>query len=663
MNNTLALLGNPNSGKTTLFNGLTGSNQHVGNWPGVTVEKKEGFYKFDGEEYKLVDLPGTYSLGAYSDDEIVARDFLLNEKPDLVISVVDATNLERNLYLTTQLLEMDLNVVIALNMMDEARKKNIDIDIKKLSKTLGVPVIPTIASREEGLIDLKTEVDKRAKEKLVRKKSDIYSDEILIKVKELSQDLEKVDFSYPSDWMALKALESDGAVLNMINDSNLDDSIKDKIEKYSQEHELDMIDERYSFIRKIVNDCVSKPDNEVLTLTDKLDKIFTNKYLGIPIFALIMFLVFQLTFAIGEDFLGEMTESFIDFLGDKTYVFLEGVNAPNWFVSLISEGLFNGVGAVIEFVPLIMLLYFFLGILEDTGYMARAAYVMDGVMRSVGLHGKTFIPMIVGFGCNVPGVMATRTLDSKKDRMIAILINPFMSCGAKIPIYLAFTAAFFPDKGGLVLFLLYASGIFVALLMGKIFSSTLFQGEESHFIMELPPYRLPIFKYVVRDMWDKVSSFIKRAGTIIFAVVTLLWLLSRMPFGVTPYSQESLLGIIGTIIAPIFKYAGFGNWQAAVSLLAGIPAKEVVIATLGMVYAGVSEGSELIHAISQNFTPLSAVSFMVMVLLYTPCAAVIATVKQETGSYKWAAFVAIYTFLVGLIASTLVYQLGLMLGF
>lgn len=660
----IALLGNPNSGKTTLFNGLTGSNQHIGNWPGVTVEKKEGLLSYKNEEYNIVDLPGTYSLGAYSDDEIVARDFLLNGNPDMVVSVIDATNIERNLYLTTQLLEMDLKVVIALNMMDEAKKREINIDIDKLSKLLDVPIVATIASREEGLDGLKEEIQASLASDKKPRRPEIYKGQLKEVIESLAGKLSNIDTDYPKDWLAIKALEGDRKVMDFLEaDPRISGELRAEARDLSENYELRMIDDRYEYIKDLVLKTVKKPEKKVVTLTDKIDKLITNKYLGIPIFALIMFLVFQLTFAIGEDLLGEATGEFIGFLGENVEGFLVNIHAPNWFVELISEGLFEGVGAVLEFVPLIMILYFFLGILEDTGYMARAAYVMDGVMRSIGLHGKTFIPMIVGFGCNVPGIMATRTLDSKKDRMIAIFINPFMSCGAKIPIYLAFTAAFFPKYGGLVMFSLYALGIIIALIMGKIFSSTLFKGEESHFIMELPPYRAPILKYVLRDMWDKVWSFIKRAGTIIFAVVTLLWILARFPLGVEPYSESSVLGLIGRVIAPIFRPAGFGNWQAAVSLFAGIPAKEVVIATLGMVYAGVSEGNELIYAIQQNFTPLSSLSFMVMVLLYTPCAATIATIKQETGSAKWALFVSLYTFAVGLAMATIIYQLGSLLGF
>lgn len=663
--NTIALVGNPNSGKTTLFNALTGSNQHVGNWPGVTVEKKEGSIKYKGLQYNIVDLPGTYSLGAYSEDEVVARDFILKGNPDVVINVVDATNLERNLYLTTQLLEMGTKVVIALNMMDEAKTKMIDIDIENLSKRLGIPVVPIIAAKRKGIDVLIERTVDFINETISDPKIITYGEDIDKDLVELQDLLRDYKFDYSTKWMAIKILEGDQDILQYV-ETMIPNNINNKIINFIKElshYELEIVDKRYGFINNIIKDVVKKPKETPKSLTDKIDNVLTNKYLGLPIFALIMFLVFQLTFTLGEDVFGDLIVGLIEGIGTLAENILVALNSPDWLISFITDGAIGGVGAVLEFIPLIMILYFFLGILEDTGYMARAAYVMDTIMRALGLHGKTFISMIVGFGCNVPGIMATRTLDSKKDKMIALLINPFMSCGARLPIYLVFIAAFFEKNGGLVLFALYATGIIVALVMGKIFSKTLFKGESSYFIMELPPYRLPSFRSVVRDMWDKVWDFIKRAGTIIFLVVSILWVLSIFPLGVEPYSQASILGRIGTFIAPIFKLAGFGTWQASVSLFAGIAAKEAVVAILGMVYAGVSEGTELVTAIQNVFTPLSALSFMTMVLLYTPCAAVIATVKKETNSYMWAGFMVFYTFAIGWIGAVAVFQIGTLLGF
>lgn len=661
--NTIALVGNPNSGKTTLFNALTGSNQHVGNWPGVTVEKKEGQLKYNGILYNIVDLPGTYSLGAYSEDEVVARDFIIKENPDIVINVVDATNIERNLYLTTQLMEMGTKVIIALNMMDEAKAKNIEIDLENLSKNLGIPIVTTIAAKRQGIDKLIEKAALYMNEEKPKYDSISYGEKIdkeINVIKELLGDSHNI---YPTNWIAIKALEGDKEILDHIkHNKNVTERLV-SLGGSATDYELDIVDRRYDFIGKIISKTVSSPTESVETITDKIDKFVTNKYLGIPIFAFIMYISFQLTFVIGSDLLGGYLEGLMEIISEFTSNLLVSINAPDWLISFVIDGAIGGVGSVIVFVPLIAVLYFFLGILEDTGYMARAAYVMDGLMRSLGLQGKAFISMIVGFGCNVPGIMATRSLDNKKDRMIALLINPFMSCGARFPIYLVFISAFFANNGGIVLFALYGLGIIVALVMAKIFSKTLFKGESSHFIMELPPYRLPSMRSVVRDMWDKVSDFLKRAGTIIFMVVTLLWVLSIFPLGVEPYSQDSLLGIIGTIVAPIFAPAGFGTWQASVSLFAGIAAKEAVVAVLGMVYAGVSEGSELVTAIQNVFTPLTAVSFMVMTLLYTPCAAALATVKKETKSMKWTVFMALYTFAIGWIGAVLVYQIGSLLGF
>lgn len=662
---TIALVGNPNSGKTTLFNALTGSNQHVGNWPGVTVEKKEGKFKFKGIQYNVVDLPGTYSLGAYSEDEVVARDYILKGNPDIVINVVDATNIERNLYLTTQLIEMGTKVIVALNMMDEAKQKNIEIDICALSKGLGVPVIATIASKSKGLDDLIERSIQYFSEEKSSRTNFSYGEDIDNEIESIKSILVNSDLEYPVKWIAVKLLENDKEIYTLIEDKG-PTLMKERlvsVEEKAMEYELEIVDKRYDFIGNVVRGSVKNPSVTTETITDKIDKVITHKYFGLPIFAIIMFVVFQLTFVIGGDLLGGYVAGLVETLGEFVSTFLTNINSPEWISSFISEAIFGGVAAVFEFIPLIMVLYFFLGILEDTGYMARAAYVMDGLMRSLGLHGKTFISMIVGFGCNVPGIMATRTLDNKKDKMIALLINPFMSCGARLPIYLVFIAAFFPNHGGILLFSLYTLGIVVALVMGKIFSKTLFKGESSHFIMELPPYRLPIFKYVIRDMWDKVWDFLHRAGTIIFVVVATLWVLSIFPLGVEPYSQESILGRIGTILAPIFAPAGFGTWQATVSLFAGIAAKEAVVAILGMVYAGVSEGSQLVSALQSVFTPLTAISFMVMTLLYTPCAAVIGTVKRETGSTKWAIFMVIYPFVIGWISAVLIYQIGSLLGF
>mgnify|MGYP002409698590 CR=1 FL=1 len=669
-NGTIALVGNPNSGKTTFFNALTGSNQYVGNWPGVTVEKKEGNFTYGGKEYHVVDLPGTYSLGAFSEDEIVARDYILTGNPDVIINVIDASNVERNLYLTTQLLEMGKKVVIALNMVDEAERRDINFDIQGLSKRLKLPVVPTIASKEKGIEDII-----KAAIELVGKKTDNksplkYNEIIEHHINHMEEALRGENLPYPLRWTALKVIEGDNEIIKKLNDSILSKEAIKYIKNFYRYHssgdfELEIIDSRYGFAHCMVDGTVNRPEEEVVTLTDKIDKVFTNKYLGIPVFALIMLVVFQLTFVLGEELLGGGVVYLVEGLGGLIESFLISINAPGWIISFMIEGVINGVGAVIEFVPIITVLYLLLGFLEDSGYMARAAYVWDDLMRKLGLQGKAFISMIIGFGCNVPGIMATRTLDNKKDRMIAILINPFMSCGAKLPIYSVFIAAFFPRHGGLILFSLYAFGIIVGLILAKVYSKTLFKGESSYFIMELPPYRIPTLKNVLRNMWDNVYGFLKRAGTTIFVVITLLWVLAVLPASAQPYGEFSLLGRIGAILAPIFKLAGFGTWQESVALFAGIPAKEAVVGTLGMLYAGeyVEGGTILVDAIQQHFTSLTALSYMAMTLLYTPCVATLGIVKKETNSYKWMIYIALSNFILGWIVAVLIFQIGSLLGF
>ncbi|WP_415288211.1 ferrous iron transport protein B [Clostridium perfringens] len=666
---TIALAGNPNCGKTSLFNLLTKSRQHIGNWPGVTVEKKEGTLKFKGENYKVIDLPGTYSLGAYSEDEIVARNYILKDKPDVVINVVDATNLERNLYLTTQLIEMGANVVIALNMIDQAEALNIEIDTNKLSKRLGVPIIKTSALKNRGIEELiETSIYSKKNEKLININ---YGEDIENEIKNLSSLLEtyKNKLEFPVNWTALKLLENDEYIKDKVKQLNspsiftkLEESNKTIEKNIGFEADMSIVDKRYSFISSITEDVIKKPSEKQVTTTEKIDKIVTNKYLGIPIFALIMYCLYELTFIIGAG----IQEWFGDLIAKAGVIVSEwfsNMGAPELLVGFIDKGLFGGVGAVLSFLPLIMVMYFLLGLLEDSGYMARAAYVMDRLMRGLGLHGKTFVSMIVSVGCNVPGIMSTRTLENKKDRMIAILINPFISCGARMPIYAVFVEAFFPTHQGLVLFSLYVLGIIVALISGKIFSKTLFKGESSYFVMELPAYRMPSIKNVFLLMWEKAGAFFKKAGMIIFPMMIVLWALSVLPLGVEPNSEHSILGMIGSFVAPLFVLAGYGTWQAGVSLITGILAKESVVATMGMVYAGVEEWEALINVIQQIFTPLSAISFLVMTLLYTPCLAALGAIKRETNSMKWTIFSAVYTFVIALVLSTLVYQVGLLLGF
>ena len=666
---TIALAGNPNCGKTSLFNQLTKARQHVGNWPGVTVEKKEGILKFDGKEYTVVDLPGTYSLGAYSEDEVIARNYIVNDKPDVVINVVDASNIERNLYLTLQLIEAGAKVIIALNMMDEAKNKNINIKIKELSKRLGVPVIPTVALKGEGIEELIRETVKfNVKQPSL---SVNYGPKINEEINNLSKVIEgsSNSKSYSSQWAALKLLENDEHIKNDLNvneneklQNQLDVSCKNIEDGIGFEAEMAIVNERYNVISSMLNGIVIRETKKKDSLSDKIDRVVTNKFLGIPIFALVMLIMYEITFKVGSA-LQDFVDEFIAGLGESVTEALANLGAPDLLVSLVGDGLFGGVGSVLSFLPLIMVMYFLIGLLEDSGYMARAAYVMDRLMRSLGLHGKTFVSMLVASGCNVPGIMSTRTLENKKDRMIAILINPFVSCGARLPIYALFIEAFFDEYQALILFGLYATGIIVALIMGKIFSKTLFKGDTSYFVMELPTYKVPSIKNVAILMWDKAGAFFKKAGVIILPVMILLTFLSNFPAGVEANSEASVLGMIGGVIAPIFTLAGFGTWQAGVSLLTGILAKESVIGTMGLIYAGVEEGPELVTAIQGIFTPLSAISFMVMSLLYTPCLVALGAIKRETNSWKWTIFTAVYTFAVAWIASVLVYQIGSLLGY
>lgn len=672
----VALAGNPNCGKTSLFNALTGSRQHVGNWPGVTVEKKEGKLKFEDRNITVVDLPGTYSLGAYSEDEVVARDFILKDKPDVVINVVDASNIERNLYLTMQLLETGVKVVLALNMMDEAKNKNIQINIEKLSKYLNVPVVATIATKGEGI----KELVKKAVSLGDSAENKVYKIDYGKDIEKEAEILEKAlsesaaSLEYPAEWTAIKLLENDEYIKKYVEENvkNINSELQKSVEKLitiiGYEPDAFIIDKRYEIISEVIQSCIKKQAIRIESTSDKIDKWITHKWFGIPIFAIIMFTMYQVSIVFGNGYLNGKVDDVFSALGELTGNALTNIGTPELVKSFVTDGLIGGLGAVFVFVPMIFIMYFFIAILEDSGYMARAAYVMDRFMNSIGLHGKTAVSLIISGGCNVAGIMSTRTLDSKKDRMVAILINPFVSCSARLPVYALFAGAFFSgkklgifDQGGIVIFSLYVLGIMVAILVGKFFSEKVFKGEESYFILELPPYRIPTAKSIIIHMWEKSSHFIKKMSTVILGIVLIVWILSNLPAGVETGSKDSLLGIIGSFIAPIFKPAGFGTWQASVSLITGIAAKEAVVSTLGTVY-GIGDNN-LIATIQQVFTPLSALAFMVMSLLYCPCVATIGAIKRETNSSKWAFAAVVYTCVIGWIAGVLVYQIGKLLGF
>lgn len=667
----VALVGNPNCGKTSLFNALTGSKQHVGNWPGVTVEKKEGKLNFQGRKLKIVDLPGTYSLGAYSEDEVVARNFILKDKPDVVVNVIDSTNIERNLYLTVQLMEMNSNVVLALNMADEAEEKNIFINHEKLSKSLGIPAVPTVAPKKKGIEELLKKVVEAADSKDVSSIKMKYGKELEGELKVLSDSLNEcaAELDYPPEWTAVKLLENDEYIINNLKEKGCFDKVSNKLKESIEnitasigyEPDAAIVDKRYEFITESTKGCVKKDQENKETWSDKIDKVVTHKIGGLVIFVTIMFLMYQITMAFGNDFLGGYIDAGFGALGNWASEAL--VNSPELLQSFVVDGIIGGLGSVLVFIPLIAVMYLIISILEESGYMSRAAYVMDKFMQSIGLHGKTAVSMIIGSGCNVAGIMSTRTLESKKDRMIAILINPFVSCATKMEIYGVFVGAFFAGKkfgifnaGGFIVFSLYVIGIILAIISAKIFSKYLFKGESSYFVMELPPYRVPTIKSVLIHMWEKASAFVKRAGTIIFVVVVAVWFMSIMPLGVEPGSAGSVLGKIGSFIAPIFKPLGFGTWEAAVALITGVLAKEAVVGTMGTVYA--VSGGTLQTAIQSNFTALSAYSFMIFCLLYVPCVAAIGAIRRETNSHKWALFSAMYSTTVAWVMAFLVYNIG-----
>lgn len=667
----LALAGNPNSGKTTIFNNLTGARQHVGNWPGVTVEKKEGRLVSGGKVVRVVDLPGTYSLGGYSEDEAVARDYILFEKPDVVVNIIDASNLERNLYLTVQLLEMGANVVVILNMYDELKARQIEIDLPKLAELLGVPVAPAVATRRQGMEDLVALALRVAGTKERRLLKINYGREMETEIVNLEKEILKNPGlrEFAPRWLAVKLLEGDEGVLNRLGKytgtdmlSTLrNEAVKRLEDKYGEDIDALVADRRYGFISGLAKEAVTRrqtAESRLMT-SDKIDNIVTNRYLGIPIFLLSMWLVFQFTFKLSAPLSGWI-EAFFEWFAGAAGVLLASLGASEIIGSLVVSGIIGGLGSVLVFIPPIFLLFLAISLLEDSGYMARVAYIMDRFMHSLGLHGKSFIPLLIGFGCNVPAVMATRTLENKSDRLITILINPFMSCSARLPVYVLFAGAFFAGYQGLVILSLYLLGIVLAVVTGVFLKKFFFKGETSHFVMELPPYRVPTLKGCFIHMWERGSIFLRKVGKIIFTVVVLVWVLSSLPAGVEYASQESILGRIGSFLAPVFEPAGFGNWEAAVALVFGFLAKEVVVGTLGVIYG--AEEAGLTEVLAQHWTMLSAYAFMVMTLVYTPCVATLGAIRRETNSWGWTAFAVGYSLALGWLLAVLIYQGGRLLG-
>lgn len=681
-----ALAGNQNSGKTTLFNRITGSNQHVGNFPGVTVEKKEGHIR-GLEHARLVDLPGIYSLSPYTSEEIVTRDFLLREKPQGILNIVDATNIERNLYLTLQLMELGVPMVIALNMMDEVHASGNSIDVSCLSAQLGVPVIPISASKNEGMDDLLSELDNMSKGKVSIPRQDfckgavhraIHAAAHIIEDKPLQKDL-------PLRYLATKMIEGDQPTQDLLglsaNELHIIDQIIVEMESdLGTDRDAALADMRYQYIEQLCTDCVTRHQetNEQLR-SEKIDRLLTHKHLGIPIFFFIMFVVFSLTFGVIGPPLQDATEALIELFSAQLDPIIEPLSP--WIVSLVQDGILAGIGSVLSFLPLIVLLFFFLSLLEDSGYMARVAFIMDKTLRKMGLSGRSFVPMLLGFGCSVPAILSTRTLASNRDRKAIIILIPFMSCTAKLPIYSMITVAFFPAKpfdlsavtsiggffstllgtlqGALIMISLYILGMIVALLSGLLFKSTLYRGNPTPFIMELPAYRIPAPRSVALHLWGKAKDFLRRAFTIIFLASVIIWFLQSfdpMLRWVTEQS-DSILASVGSLVSPLFRPLGFTDWRLSTSLFTGIIAKEMVVSTLS-VLTGASNTQELSLALNGMLSPLSAYSFLVFTLLYMPCVAAFAATKRELGSFHSALLVALYQTGVAYVVSLFVFQIG-----
>ena len=661
-----ALAGNQNCGKTTLFNSLTGANQHVGNFPGVTVDQKVGDIK-NVKDCQVVDLPGIYSIRPYTSEEIVTRDFILKNHPDGIINIVDATNIERNLYLTLQLLELRIPTVLALNMMDEVRKGGGTIDVPALSKRLGIPVVPISAAKNEGVSELIRQAVETAKNKVAPKVLDFCPDgpvhRCIHSVSHVIEDhARRVGIS--SRFAATKLIEGDGQITEMLElDDNEKELLEHSIIEMEQESGLDrnaaLADMRYTFIESVVADTVIKAvESPEHARSVKIDRILTGRFTAIPVFIAIMLVIFFLTFNVIGSFLSDLLALGIDNLTALVDRALTSYGLNPVVHSLVIDGIFAGVGSVLSFLPIIVTLFFFLSILEDTGYMARIAFVMDKLLRKIGLSGRSIVPMLIGFGCTVPAVMATRTLSSDRDRKMTIMLTPFMSCSAKIPIYAVFSAAFFPEYAAVAMIVLYLSGILVGIIAALIMKKTAFRGEPVPFVMELPNYRFPSPKSVGLLLWDKAKDFLQRAFTIIFVATIIIWFLQTFDahLNVVTDNADSLLAGLGRLIAPILVPLGTGDWRIATALISGFTAKEAVVSTLG-VLLGTGTG-DLAPALSQMFTPLTACAFLAFTLLYTPCVAAVATIKNELGSKLKTLGVVFMQCAIAWLVGTLVYQIG-----
>lgn len=659
-----ALVGNQNCGKTTLFNQLTGANQHVGNFPGVTVDSKSGNIR-GRKNCSVVDLPGIYSIRPYTNEEIVTRDFIIDQKPDGIINIVDATNIERNLYLTLQLAVMNLPMVIALNMMDEVRANGGSVNVKKLSARLGVPVVPISAAKNEGIDELIETAITAVKQNIHPTVRDFCDGGPVHRcIHAVSHQIEDhaIEVGLSPRFAATKLIEGDGDIIErLVLSQNELDLVEHSIVEMETDEGLDrnaaIAAMRYRFIENACRDTVERPyESREYRRSVAIDKILTGKYTAIPCFLGIMAIIFYLTFGPIGGTLSTLFENGIAWLTDVTDAALAAYGINQTVHSLIIDGVFGGIGSVLSFLPTIVVLFFFLSILEDTGYMARVAFVMDKLLRKIGLSGRSFVPMLIGFGCSVPAIMATRTLSSERDRLMTVMLTPFMSCSAKIPIYVFFAATFFRGYEVLAMIALYVTGILVGILVALLFRFTKFRGKPVPFVMELPNYRLPSAKSVLMLMWEKAKDFLQKAFTLIFVAAVVIWFLQSFDarFNVVSDSADSMLAYIGRLLAPLFAPLGFGDWRAATALISGVTAKEAVVSTIEVLLGG--------SALSTIFpTVLSSVSFLVFTLLYTPCFAAIATVKRETGSIKTTAGIILLQCGVAWLCSFAVYRIGLMI--
>ena len=661
-----ALVGNQNCGKTTLFNQLTGSNQHVGNFPGVTVDQKMGEIRRQ-ENCRVVDLPGIYSMRPYTSEEIVTRDFILSGHPDGIINIVDATNIERNLYLTLQLLDMDIPMVLALNMMDEVRNNGGSIDSGVMSELLGIPVIPISAARGEGIGDLIEAAVQVARKHIPPKVTDFcYKGPVHRCVHAIAHQVEDhaVEQKMSPRFAATKIIEGDERILSALSLSQnerelMEHSILEMEHDCGLDRNAALADMRYTYIEDVVKHAVVKSrESREHRRSVKIDSVLTNRYLAIPLFLLIMFLVFYLTFNVIGAWLSDLLSMGIDWLTGVVDAALTSYGINEVVHSLVIDGVFAGVGSVLSFLPIIVVLFFFLSLLEDSGYMARIAFVMDKLLRKIGLSGRSFVPMLIGFGCTVPAVMASRTLSSERDRRMTIMLTPFISCSAKIPIYAVFSAAFFPQYAGLVMIGLYVTGIVVGILIALLFKKTAFRGKPMPFVMELPNYRLPSLRSVLLLMWEKARDFLQRAFTVIFIATVIIWFLQTFDtrLNVVTDSSSSLLSMIGQWIAPIFVPLGFSDWRISTALISGFTAKEAVVSTLSVLTG--TGTAELGGVLMGMFTPLSAMSFLVFTLLYTPCVAAITTMKNELHSRTRAAGIVLLQCAVAWVCACLLFQVG-----